>query len=75
MPRSDATIFVSSLEAIASGHDAKSRNRRAYLFVISGEVTLNDQRLRAGDQASISADSTLSIHAGREFRIDLLDLP
>jgi quercetin 2,3-dioxygenase len=34
-------------------------NRRGYVFVITGELTVNGQRLQAGDQARVSAEKAL----------------
>jgi len=71
----DATIYVSSLSAGKElKHDVKP-GRRAYLFVISGRVTLNGKDLRAGDQARVKDEPSLAIVAAEDAELILLDLP
>jgi quercetin 2,3-dioxygenase len=71
----DASIYVSSLDGGKSlSHSAKA-GRRAYLFVIDGEVELNGLKLRSGDQARISDETALTIKAERNSELMLLDLP
>jgi redox-sensitive bicupin YhaK (pirin superfamily) len=70
----DATIYVASLSAGKEvSHSAAARH--AYLFLISGEATLNGQPLRAGDQARIENESTLNVTAQQDSELILLDLP
>jgi quercetin 2,3-dioxygenase len=71
----DATVYVSSLDAgLALTHTAKP-GRRAYLFVISGQLDLNGQRLEAGDQARIANETTLNLKALKDSELLLIDLP
>ncbi|HEY1628326.1 MAG TPA: pirin family protein [Tepidisphaeraceae bacterium] len=70
----DAIIYVSTLSAGKNlSHSAP--NRRAYLFAISGELTVNDRTLKAGDQARIENETTLTITAQKDSQLILLDLP
>jgi hypothetical protein len=70
----DAIIYVSTLSAGKNlSHSAP--NRRAYLFAISGELTVNDRTLKAGDQARIENETTLTIKAQKDSQLILLDLP
>ena len=72
----DATVYVSSLRAGKElRHDAAHPNRRAYLFVIDGRVTLNGQALSKGDQARVRDEPSLSIRADEDAELMLLDLP
>jgi redox-sensitive bicupin YhaK (pirin superfamily) len=71
----DAGIYISSLK---TGQQLKHRvgnNRRAYLFVIAGEATVNDQSLTTGDQARITDTDELAISATTDSELILLDLP
>lgn len=70
----DATIFVSSLKA-GEQVTHKPRGTHAYLFVISGGVSVNDQPLAKGDQARIAGESDLRVQASEDSEIILLDLP
>jgi len=71
----DASIYVSSLKAGQQLNHRIGKNRRAYLFVIDGELTLNDQKLSTGDQARITDADELSLQADKSSELILLDLP
>ena len=75
----DATIYVSSLKAGQSvDHRAAAPGRKAYLFVIEGAVTLDeDTALAEGDQARVELgeETTLSLRADKDAELILLDLP
>jgi redox-sensitive bicupin YhaK (pirin superfamily) len=71
----DATIYVSRLAAGESVVHTAAEHRRAYLFVISGEITLNGTPLAHGDQAKIQDETRLQIAAKEGAEIILLDLP
>jgi redox-sensitive bicupin YhaK (pirin superfamily) len=71
----DATVYVSSLEA---GKEVSLRlkpGRRAYLFVINGQVDLNSKRLESGDQARVADEQTLNVNAVKDSELLLIDLP
>ncbi len=71
----DAQIYVS---ALAEGQHVEHRSRparKAYLFVISGEVDVNGTRLNTGDQARIADEKELKIRAVKNAELILLDLP
>jgi redox-sensitive bicupin YhaK (pirin superfamily) len=77
----DATIYTSLLGPGQAAAHAFAPGRRGYLFMISGELHLNGETLRAGDQARISGEKALSLAgppagsgaAAADFL--LLDLP
>jgi len=70
----DAAIYVSSLK---SGQQVIHQNQgtHAYLFVISGDVTLNGKPLAKGDQARVADEKKLEIRAEKDAELILLDLP
>lgn len=71
----DTTFYVSRLRVgDRVAHELKA-GRRAFLYVIEGEVTLNDQTLSAGDQARITEAGKLNLSASGESEIILIDLP
>lgn len=71
----DATFYVSRLRAgDAVTHELKP-GRRAFFYVIEGEVTLNGEALSAGDQARITDAATLELSARGDSEIILIDLP
>jgi len=75
----DASIFTSLLRPGDSVAHRFAPGRRAYLFLISGELSVNGRPLRAGDQARISGETSLQLArpAGGKTSADflLLDLP
>jgi len=71
----DAGVYLSRL---ASGKKAAHQSRpgrKAYLFVISGEVMVNGHKLGAGDQARIADEKELAIESAKVSELILLDLP
>ncbi len=71
----DAEIYVSSLRAGQELTHTSRENRKAYLFVISGRVTLNGKSLDAGDQARLAKEISLTLKAEADSELILLDLP
>jgi len=78
----DATIYASVLRTGDSVTHELGGGRRAYLFVVNGEVELNGQvlsrgpeRLGAGDQARIVDESKLVLTGKSDAELLLLDLP
>jgi redox-sensitive bicupin YhaK (pirin superfamily) len=70
----DAAIYVSSLKP---GEEVAHENKgsHAYLFVISGNATLNGKPLAKGDQARVASEKKLEIRAETDAELILLDLP
>jgi redox-sensitive bicupin YhaK (pirin superfamily) len=75
----DASIFTSLVRPGESVTHRLASGRRAYLFLISGQLGVNGKQLRAGDQARISGETSLQMDnpAGGAGASDflLLDLP
>lgn len=71
----DVTFYVSRLLAGDSvAHELKP-GRRAFFYVIDGEVTFNGEKLSAGDQARVTDVTELDIAGERESEVVLIDLP
>ena len=71
----DTTFYVSRLRVGDSvAHELKA-GRRAFLYIIEGEVALNGENLSTGDQARINEAGTLNLSASGESEIILIDLP
>jgi quercetin 2,3-dioxygenase len=71
----DAAFYVSQLrERDRISHELKP-GRRAFLYVIEGEVTLNGEKLNAGDQARVTDVTNLEIAGQQTSEIILIDLP
>jgi quercetin 2,3-dioxygenase len=71
----DATFYVSRLRAGDRVAHGLKPGRRAFFYVIDGEVTLNGERLSAGDQARVTDVTELGIAGEREGEVILIDLP
>lgn len=71
----DATIYVSSLQNGKTLTHEPGDSRSVYLFVISGQLTVNGQTLADGDQARIEQEAKLEIRAERDSELILIDLP
>ena len=69
----DATFFIGTLRAGQSVKHDLATGRHGYLFVIDGEVTLNGQTLRKGDQARIKDEPSLEIAAAASTELVLWD--
>lgn len=71
----DATIYVSALKAGQAVVHKSRAGRKAYVFVIAGEISLNGTPLKAGDQARIADEPELNLKAVDNAELILLDLP
>ena len=72
----DATIYTALLRPNDSATHELAAGRRAYLFLIDGELRANSETLRAGDQARITGEHAFELTAGSAAAdFLLLDLP
>ena len=72
--RQDARIYLAQLDPGAQASYPIPPDRHAWLQVLSGDVTLGDHALTAGDGAALSAESALTIQAQGEAEVMLFDL-
>jgi redox-sensitive bicupin YhaK (pirin superfamily) len=59
----DTTIYTSLLALGESVMHKLGQGRRAYIFVIKGNLKLNGEVLAAGDQARVSREHELQLSA------------
>ncbi len=71
----DAAIFVGKLTPGQTVSHMSKPARHAYLFVIDGNVKINDSALSKGDQARIASEEKLEIVAASDAHLMLIDLP
>lgn len=72
----DLTIYLSDLDEGKALSFRQGQGRRIFLFVIEGEVKINDEwTLSKRDSARISGIPELKIQANSEARYMLIDLP
>ncbi|MEW6130470.1 MAG: pirin family protein [Acidobacteriota bacterium] len=71
----DVTFYVSRLNQGDAVAHALGDNRKAFLYVIEGEVSVNGEALHSGDQARITETANLDLQASGDSEIILIDLP
>ena len=71
----DATIYISTMEPGASMTHPLEPGRRAYLFLIEGELDVGGTLIRSGDAALISQETEFPISAQEDSELLMLDLP
>ncbi len=71
----DAAIYLSALKNGEEVTHPSRAERKAYLFVIEGGVTVDGEALAAGDQARIADVTDLRVRATKDAELILLDLP
>lgn len=71
----DALFYVSNLDHGTELSYNLRDSRLAYLFVIKGEIALNEKALYSRDAAQVECEETLRIKAREETEIILIDLP
>ncbi|MEW9667912.1 pirin family protein [Ammoniphilus sp. 3BR4] len=72
----DMTIYMSELEANKSLHFSQEKDRKIYIFVIEGDLVLNqDYKLKRRDAARISDITDLAILSEKGASFMLMDLP
>lgn len=71
----DMTIYLSDLDAGKSISHTSTADRKIFVFVLGGDVTLNGEaKLGTRDSARISDITTLQIEASQDARFMLIDL-
>lgn len=70
----DAAIYLSRLEAGKQLTHTSGAGRKAYLFVMEGELEVNGTLVRQGDQARMEGEPSLSLEAKQDAHFVLLDL-
>ena len=71
----DVTFYVSRMnegDVITHVLDA---SRKAFIYVIEGEIKINGEAFSSGDQARILNESNLQMEAAGNSEIILIDLP
>lgn len=71
----DVTFYVSRLNEDDEVNHNSGETRKAFVYVIEGEITLNGETFTTGDQARVSNEAALTIQAAKQSEIILIDLP
>ncbi|MDM5332106.1 pirin family protein [Ureibacillus composti] len=76
MIHQDVTLYLSKIDAGKEVHFEQGQGRKIYVFVIEGEVRLNDEvTLQRRDDARITDLHALTLQAKQDSFILLIDLP
>ena len=70
-----ATIYRCDLEARQKIDFSVNESRRVFLYLASGSLGLNDQKLEAEDQARIDLEKDLELRADMDSSFVLIDVP
>ena len=70
----DARLYAGLFDGEESAQLELDPRRRVYVHVARGEVTVNGQRLAAGDALALQEVAALSIDQGREAEVLVFDL-
>lgn len=71
----DVTFYVSRLNEGNAVSHRLGNGRRAFVYVIEGEVKLNGETFGVGNQARVTNEAELRIEAAKQSEIILIDLP
>jgi redox-sensitive bicupin YhaK (pirin superfamily) len=71
----DVTFYVSKLRTGDKLSHSLGDNRKAFLYVIEGDLRVNDQALQSGDQARVTETTNIELQATGDSEIILIDLP
>jgi hypothetical protein len=71
----NASVYVSRLDAGATVTHEPAPDRRVWLHVARGSITLNGHPLETGDGAAVTDESQLTITAAQPAEVLVFDLP
>ncbi len=71
----DAFLYAAILNDTDAISHALAKGRTAYLHVVTGQVTINNQALQTGDAITFSEAETIHISDAKEAELLLFDLP
>lgn len=70
----DARMYAGLFDGAEQGRLALDPARSAYVHLVRGELTVNGQRLAAGDAAKLQGESELVLGEGRDAEVLVFDL-
>jgi redox-sensitive bicupin YhaK (pirin superfamily) len=71
----DASVHVASLEPGTEVAHRLGDGRGAYVYLIEGAVALDGQELATGDAAKVTDEREITIRAGQQSELILVDVP
>lgn len=70
----DAAIYAGLLHGSETAELALDSNRRAYVHLVRGALTVNGEALDAGDAVALAGESSLSLSGGDQAEVLVFDL-
>ncbi|HEY7915189.1 MAG TPA: pirin family protein [Blastocatellia bacterium] len=71
----DGSVYMSELEAGNSVDFESDPSRRVFIYVMSGDLGVNGERLITKDQARVSDEKSIRLEAYEETSLILIDVP
>ncbi len=71
----DASLYISTLTPGTQVNHELKAERKAYVFIIDGEITLNGNIMQARDAVKLENENRISIKAVKPTELVLIDLP
>ena len=71
----DATIYRCALDNGKSVSHEKTLGRRLFVYLMDGQITVNENVLKTEDQARIDIEDPLSLEAQKDSELILIDVP
>ena len=71
----DASFYIATLTPRTEINYELKNQRKAYVFVINGEVTLNHDVIESRDAVKVEDENSLSVKATKPTELLLIDLP
>lgn len=71
----DANFYISTLTPKATINHKLQAGRKSFLFVIDGEIVLNNNQMKTRDSARIENESNISIKAEEQTQLVIIDIP
>jgi quercetin 2,3-dioxygenase len=70
----DAKMYAGLFDGAEQASIALNPERKAYVHLVRGELTVNGQTLKAGDAAKLEAETSLTITQGKNAEVIVFDL-
>jgi redox-sensitive bicupin YhaK (pirin superfamily) len=70
----DVKLYAGLFDADERAELPLDSQRKTYVHLVSGELTVNGQRLHAGDAAKLEAETSLQLSAGKDAEVLVFDL-
>jgi redox-sensitive bicupin YhaK (pirin superfamily) len=70
----DATLYAGLFDGAESASLALDPQRKGYVHVVRGAITVNGHALRSGDALKLAGESLLTLTAGQKAEVLVFDL-